>query len=121
MNSIIKIKENRDFRRAYHRGKSFVSPFVALYINKNRTGKIRIGITAGKKLGNAVCRNRAKRLIYAAVRANEEIMVPGYDYVIVARTRILSVKSTDVARSLSKILCSAGICRKPEINENNTD
>lgn len=106
MSSIIKIKENRDFRRAYNRGKSFVSPFVAVYVNKNRTNKVRLGITAGKKIGNAVCRNRAKRVIYAAFRACEEGLIPGYDYVIVARTRILSAKSTDVARSLSKIFDS---------------
>ena len=106
MSSIVKIKENRDFRRAYNRGKSFVCPFVAVYINKNRTENVRLGITAGKKIGNAVCRNRAKRVIYAAFRACEQQLPPGYDFVIVARTRILSVKSTEVARSLSKIFSS---------------
>lgn len=106
MNSIVKIKENRDFRRAYNRGKSYVSPFVAVYIAKNRTNRVRLGITAGKKIGNAVCRNRAKRVIYAAFGACKDTLPPGYDFVIVARTRILSAKSTDVARSLGKIFSS---------------
>lgn len=106
MNSVLKIKENRDFRRAYNRGKSFVSPYFVVYIGKNRYGKARLGITAGKKIGNAVCRNRAKRVIYAAFRACEQKLPLGYDFVIVARTRILSVKSTVVARSLEKILDS---------------
>ena len=107
MNSIIKIKENRDFRRAYNRGKSYVSPYIAVYIVKNRTDSARLGITAGKKIGNAVCRNRAKRVIFAAFGACRDALPPGYDFVIVARTRILSAKSTDVARSLGKIIDSA--------------
>ena len=116
MKVLFKIKENRDFRRAYKKGKSFVSPYVAVYVNKNRTKNIRLGITAGKKIGNAVCRNRAKRVITAAFRECLN------DIVIVARTRILSVKSTDVAVSLKKILHSAGVSvSAQEKNENTTD
>ena len=112
MNSIVKIKENRDFRRAYNRGKSFVSPYIVVYVNKNRTGEKRLGITAGKKIGNAVKRNRAKRVIYAAFRACEELISPGYDFVIVARTRILSVKSTVVQASIMKLLKKADLCQE---------
>lgn len=122
MSSLAKIKENRDFRRAYKKGKSFVSPYVAVYIIKNRTRNVRLGITAGKKLGNAVCRNRAKRVISAAFRAHINQLTPGYDFVIVARTRILSVKSTDVAQSFRKIFSSAGVLlAAQENNENATD
>lgn len=122
MNKLARIKENREFRRAYKKGKSFVSPFVAVYISKNRYGITRLGITAGKKIGNAVCRNRAKRVIRAALRSLIDEIIPGYDFVIVARTRILSVKSTDVAVSLKKILRSAEILvSAKENNENATD
>lgn len=121
MNKIVKIKENRDFRRAYNRGKSFVSPFVAVYINKNRTNEVRLGITAGKKVGNAVCRNRAKRVITAAFREVLPQISVGYDFIIVARTRILTAKSTDVAKSLNKILKSAQFCLVTSKNEENTN
>ena len=122
MNSIVKIKENRDFRLAYRKGRSYVSPYIVVYINKNRCGKIRLGITASKKIGNAVCRNRAKRVITAAFRAAAENISSGYDFVIVARTRILTVKSTVVLRSLEKILDSAGlVCTVDENNEKTTD
>lgn len=121
MNSIVKLKENRDFRRAYSRGKSFVSPYLVLYVNKNRTKNIRIGITAGKKIGNAVCRNKAKRLIRAGFQNIDCSITSGYDLVIVARTRILSVKSTVVAYSLEKLLHNAGVAEKNEKNEKNID
>ena len=105
---IIKLKENRDFRRAYHRGKVFVTPFAVVYVNKNRTGDTRLGITAGKKVGKAVKRNRAKRVITAAYRALLPQIKNGLDLVIVARTRILNVKSTDFTTSLQKALTDAG-------------
>ena len=110
MNSIIKLKENRDFRRAYTRGASMVSPYFVVYYVKNRKKYIRLGITAGKKIGGAVCRNRAKRVITAAFRGCLPNIKEGYDFVIVARTRILSVKSTVVMASLLKLLKKANLC-----------
>ncbi len=84
-----------------------VSPYAVVYALKNRHSDIRLGITAGKKIGNAVSRNRAKRVISAAFRQLLPQIPRGYDYIIVARTRILTVKSTVVADSLLKLLKSA--------------
>lgn len=109
MNNVLRIKENRDFRRLYAKGKSLVSPYVVVYYMKNRKGNLRLGITAGKKIGSAVARNRAKRLIRAAFRNCSAEISPGFDFIIVARTRILSVKSTAVEVSLKKLLKSADL------------
>ena len=117
--SIIKLKENRDFRRAYNRGKVFVTPFAVIYVNKNRYGDTRLGITAGKKVGKAVKRNRAKRVITAAFRSVLPKIRGGLDFVIVARTRILNVKSTDFALALEKALNEAGALKNE--NEKSTD
>ena len=117
---ILKLKENRDFRRVYNKGKSYVSPYFVVYINKNRFSDIRLGITVGKKIGNAVKRNRAKRLITAAFSAVLPQILVGYDFVIVARTKILTVKSTEVLSSLVKILKSVGMLENKE-NEKSSD
>lgn len=106
---IVKLKENYEFRRAYARGKSCVTPFFAVYIFKNRRGGVRLGITAGKKIGGAVNRNRAKRVITAAFYECLPQISDGYDFVIVARTRILEIKSTVAAAALKKQLCAAGV------------
>ena len=107
MEELKKIKESYIFRRAYKKGRSLVSPYVVVYMLKNRRNNIRLGITAGKKIGKAVARNRAKRVITAAFRQILSQIPMGYDYVIVARTRILTVKSTAVAESILKLLNSA--------------
>ena len=117
---IIKLKENRDFRRVYNKGKSYVCPFFVVYINKNRQNDVRLGITVGKKIGNAVKRNRAKRVITAAFSTICPQISGGYDFVIVARTRILNVKSTEVTSHLLKIFKPLGVLKAFD-NEENTD
>ena len=113
------LKLNKEFRRLYGIGKCQVSPFVVTYSARNKSGKTRIGITTGKKIGNAVCRNRAKRLIVAALHENLAHIKPGYDFVFVARTRILSVKSTVIADTFKNQFIEAGIWN--DINEENSD
>ena len=68
MKQTIILNQNRDFQTLYKRGISFVTPFVVIYMRPNRFGVHRLGITAGKRVGNAVQRNRAKRLIRQAYR-----------------------------------------------------
>ena len=116
---IIKLKENREFRRAYNRGKVFVTPYAVIYVTKNRTGDVRLGITAGKKIGKAVKRNRAKRVITAAFSSVLPQICDGLDFVIVARTRILNVKSTELALVFEKTLKTAGALKND--NEENTN
>ncbi|MCQ2454710.1 MAG: ribonuclease P protein component [Clostridia bacterium] len=109
MQRYISIKENKDFKRLYYRGKSFVASDFVMYVAKGRIGKIRIGITAGKKIGSAVKRNRAKRLIRAALGEVSYNISPDYDFVFVARSRILEEKSYNVAFNLKKQLKAAGV------------
>ncbi len=105
------IKRNNDFVRAYKRGKCAVDPMVVLYYQKNRYGKTRIGITASKKVGNAVQRNRAKRVITHALSEALPADAGGYDLVLVARARTVQVKSTQLAPRLAKLLRTAGILK----------
>ena len=97
---IQKLKINKEFRRVYGRGKSNVTPFVVSYIMRQKGERVRFGITVSKKIGSAVMRNRAKRVITAAIRECLPHINGGCDIVLVARTRIVSVKSYDVAAAL---------------------
>ena len=109
MSDLITLKENREFRRAYTRGKSFVSPDLVTYIIKNNSNNLRIGITTGKKIGKAVERNRSRRIIRAAYYQVCERIRTGYDIVFVARTKTPYRKSTDILKSMTKHLSDAGI------------
>ncbi len=94
------IRKNKEFQLCYHKGSSIGSPYVVVYARKNHLPVNRLGITTGKKVGNAVCRSRARRLIRQAWRENEIAAPVGLDIVIVARSRLLELKSTDLSEIL---------------------
>jgi ribonuclease P protein component len=82
---------------------------LVTYILKNRAGNIRIGITASKKIGNAVERNRSRRLIKAAFFEIKENIRPGFDIVFVARSRTRRLKSGQIVKIMYEHLKTAGI------------
>lgn len=112
MDKIVSICKNNEFRRAYARGKSYVTPLVVVYVVKNRQKKARVGITTSKKVGNAVQRNRSRRVLREAYRQLADRVKPGYDLVLVARGRTPFVKSTQVQRHLERQLYDAGVLRE---------
>lgn len=103
MQNTVILNQNKIFLALYKRGKAIVSPNIIIYVRKNRLGLNRFGITAGKKVGNAVCRNRAKRIIRQAYRETEELMPKGIDIVIVARSSIINAKSSDISQYIKTI------------------
>lgn len=87
MKDIIALNRNTDFKRLYGRGKSYAAASVVVYVMKNRTHNLRLGITVSKKIGKAVVRNRAKRRLREIYRANRDKIKVGNDIILVARSR----------------------------------
>ena len=104
---ITSICKNYEFRRIYGRGKSFVSLSVVLYVIKNRQIESRLGITTSKKIGNAVKRNRARRVIRHAAAELWPGVKKGYDLVVVSRGKTPYLKSTDIEKSLKSLMKQA--------------
>ncbi|MCL2106315.1 MAG: ribonuclease P protein component [Oscillospiraceae bacterium] len=102
------LTRNGDFRRAYARGKSFAHPALVTYTLRNRAGVCRFGITASKKLGNAVQRNRCRRVISEALRTLDEPIRGNWDLVFVARARTKDIKSTQLREIMRGHLRKAG-------------
>ena len=80
---------------------------------KNRVGICRVGITVSKKVGNAVERNRSRRIIRAAFRSVMSSYEPEgtYDFVLVARTKTKYLKSTHVEKALIECLGQVGVIK----------
>lgn len=96
------LKDNKDFLALYRNGRYIPSKYSVIYIKPNKRPYNRFGITAGRKIGNAVCRNRAKRLIRLAYQQSEINLPVGIDIVVVARNGILGIKSDEYCNYFSK-------------------
>lgn len=94
------VKENVTFRRAYHKGRAINTPIMSIYLLRSRTGRQRLGITVSKKIGCSPVRNRIRRIIRAAAVNCMDILPQKQDIIIVARSAVKELKSTDVERVL---------------------
>ncbi|MBQ8108466.1 MAG: ribonuclease P protein component [Ruminococcus sp.] len=90
------IKDDKLFRRCFRKGRYTVSDILCVYYYPNGCAYNRLGITVTKKLGNAVMRNRIKRIIRAAYRLSEKDIPIGYDLVFVGRNDVGEKKSGDI-------------------------
>jgi len=111
MEKPITLTRNGDFKRMYHRGKSSVGSCLVTYAMKSRTGRVRYGITTSKKIGKAVQRNRARRVIAEAFRLLVPELNLSTDLVFVARGKTCHVKSTMIQREMKKQLTALGLIK----------
>ncbi|MFA6807587.1 MAG: ribonuclease P protein component [Eubacteriales bacterium] len=104
-----RMKKNSEFKKVFSSGKSFASKYVIVYISR---GKTKFGFIASKKIGNAVKRNRAKRLMREALRLNYGKIKDGYQIIIIARANINGVCLCDVENSILYVMKKACILIK---------
>lgn len=104
MKKTVKLNRNSMFRRLYRVGETRVTPYYVAYMARNGRRGRRLGITATKKIGNAVQRNRARRVISEAYRLLEDKLPDHVDIVIVARKKTVYVKMQTVLESMEQVL-----------------
>ena len=102
------LKLNHVFRRLYHTA-GFADSYLVLYARRNRLGEHRVGITVSKKLGHAVVRNRTRRRLREIYRLNEAQFQPGWDIVVVARTRAVEAPFEKLTASYLALAAKAGV------------
>jgi ribonuclease P protein component len=99
------------FRSVFSTGRSYAQGTVVLYVAKrsNGSGPARAGFVVSRKVGGAVARNRAKRLIREALRLEGGDVPEGLDLVVVARPSVAGASYRDVAGDLQGVLGAAGL------------
>ena len=101
-----------DFKRLYRKGESCAGGYVVVYAMKNKKQYNRLGLTVSTSVGKAVKRSRAKRLIRECYRSIEPKLPQGYDFVVVARNRVVGKTMEQIRRDMEFAISSLGLIEK---------
>ena len=107
-----RLTRSEDFKRVRRSGKSYAHPLMVLVVQANDEGKgpginpssVRVGVAAARSVGIAVKRNRAKRLLRAAMRSLLPSLSPGWDMVLIARPALASSTLLETRQVLLSLL-----------------
>jgi len=104
-----RLTRSEDFKRVRRDGKSYAHPLVVLIVQNNDQPRVRVGVAAGKSVGTAVIRNRAKRLLREAMRTLIPTIASGTDLILIARPALASAALVDAQHALKNLLQRARI------------
>ncbi|MEK3806657.1 ribonuclease P protein component [Metabacillus sp. SLBN-84] len=96
-----RIKKNEDFQKIFKQGKSMANrQFVIYMLNQPEEKEFRLGLSVSKKIGNAVTRNRVKRLVRQVFLEEKDSLKTGMDYIVIARKPASEMDYHEVKSSL---------------------
>lgn len=98
------------FDKVYRHGKSAANhQFVLYYMPRQDQESFRLGVSVSKKLGNAVVRNRIRRVMKEIVRLNEARFPAGYDLIVIARKPVVDMSYQELEKSMLHVLKRASL------------
>ena len=105
MKKSYRVKDHKEFQDIIYSGKSFANRELVIYYKEKVTQRhFRIGISVGKKIGNAVQRNKIKRHLREAFHFLEDQIKPTVDIIIIARKPAIHMNTSEMVRSVSHLL-----------------
>ena len=107
------LKLNHIFRKLYGTT-AHANSCLVLYARRNRSATNRVGVTVSKKLGGAVVRNRVRRRLREVYRLHEDRFMPGWDIVVVARTKAIHVPFSKLTQAYLNAANAAGCLVPPD-------
>jgi ribonuclease P protein component len=110
-----RLNKSTDFKRVRRFGKSYAHPLIVLIAIRNEAARpSHIGVAAGRAVGNAVHRNRAKRLLRAAIAPHLADLHPGWDLVLLARGGMVGSSYQDIHTALLALLNRAHLLQRTD-------
>lgn len=112
MRKMLRLRNREDFGRVYRGGRSFANGQFVVYWSKQPSAEpFRCGISASKKIGNAVVRNHMRRIIKEIVRHMEHEIVPNVDFILIVRKPATEMSYSELDRSIHHVLRKGGLLK----------
>jgi len=99
-----RLTRSEDFKRVRRSGKSYAHPLVVLIVQTHDQPRVKVGVAAGRTVGTAVYRNRAKRLLREAMRTLLPNITPGLDLILIARPGLVTATLEETRQALLTLL-----------------
>ncbi|SET74978.1 ribonuclease P protein component [Oceanobacillus limi] len=113
MKKAFRVKDNKEFQAIFKSGKSFANRQLVIYYREVPDQQhFRVGLSVGKKIGNAVTRNRIKRYLRQGFLELEENIKSHYDIVIIARRPTKDMEFYEIKKSLTHLLMKERLLKK---------
>lgn len=109
MKRIFRVTRSTDFKRVRNSGKSYAHPLIVLIVFRTSQPLVRVGVSAGRNVGGAVERNRAKRRMRACLDGLIPRLTPGWDIVLLARKPMVSAKYDEIQAAIETVLKRSGL------------
>jgi len=107
-----RLRRYRDIKRVRRLGKSYAHPFIVLIYLPTSQGGVRVSVIAGRGIGNAVQRNRAKRQLRSCMEQLIPLIEPDCDLAVLARKPIRDESFTEIKKALVYVLQRAKLVNK---------
>jgi len=104
-----RLTRSEDFKRVRRSGKSYAHPLVVLIVQAHEQPRVKVGVAAGRTVGTAVHRNRAKRLLREAMRTLIPDIASNLDLVLIARPGLVTATLEETRQALLNLLGRAKI------------
>ncbi len=104
-----RLTRSEDFKRVRRSGKSYAHPLVVLIVQAHDQPRVKVGVAAGRTVGTAVHRNRAKRLLREAMRSLLPSITSNLDLILIARPGLVTATLEDTRQALLNLLQRAQI------------
>jgi ribonuclease P protein component len=108
----LRLTRTQDIQRVRKDGRSLAHRFVVIVFTPNQCAKNRTAVIAGRSVGGAVQRNKAKRRLRAAFQGIQSRLHQGYDLVVIARKPLLDADFGDFVKALETLFQNAGLMKE---------